>query len=97
MKSSVPPLIQNEPKISKKAAIIDQTQNFGLKWKGDLEKCIDACPVLHRKSGLVLIGSHRGIFAAFNAKSGDSIWTTMLDDRIGTKVNSIFFQTLVLI
>ncbi len=49
-------------------------------WKQDLGKCIDASPLLVEAA--IYIGSHSGIFGAFNAKSGEEIWKIDLGERI---------------
>ena len=57
---------------------------FSQKWKGDLEKCIDASPILDK--GLVIIGSHKGLLAAYDFQSQCWKWKVQLGDRIEATV-----------
>ncbi|KAI9143157.1 quinon protein alcohol dehydrogenase-like superfamily [Paraphysoderma sedebokerense] len=54
-------------------------------WKYNMEKCIDASPLIigfHDDDALAYIGSHSGMFAAILTQTGERIWTTQLDDRV---------------
>ena len=57
-----------------------KSDSFQLSWKQNLEKCIDASPIIVQDK--VVIGSHKGIFAAFDLISGKEHWKIQLDDRI---------------
>ena len=49
-------------------------------WSVDLEKCIDASPLITETT--VYIGSHAGIFASIDIKSGSINWKVKFDNRI---------------
>jgi acyl-CoA synthetase len=53
---------------------------LNLKWKMNLEKCIDASPIIHNDT--VFIGSHSGLFAAIDCYSGSLKWKKRFPDRI---------------
>uniref|UniRef100_A0A131YKU0 Acyl-CoA synthetase family member 4-like protein n=1 Tax=Rhipicephalus appendiculatus TaxID=34631 RepID=A0A131YKU0_RHIAP len=55
------------------------------RWKYDLQKCIDASPLIvsyERGDTVVFIGSHAGRFCALNEKSGNCFWEISVADRI---------------
>ena len=49
-------------------------------WKTDLKKCIDASPIVI--GTIVVVGSHKGLIAAYDATSGCTLWEAYLDNRI---------------
>lgn len=49
-------------------------------WKNDLKKCIDASPIV--VGSIVVVGSHKGLIAAYDTESGSTLWETYLDNRI---------------
>lgn len=61
-----------------------------LVWRADLEKCVDASPlVVHTQNGgpstsrRAIIGSHAGIVLCADIdREGEQLWTTQLDGRI---------------
>ena len=70
-----------EENVKAKVARLDKSSyELKLLWKQNLEKCIDASPIL-AKNDIILIGSHKGLFAAINS-SGKVLWSNYLDDRI---------------
>lgn len=70
--------------------LLDQSVScsFRVKWKVDTGKCVDASPLLveHATGGkhseVVYIGSHSGWFFAIEFTSGNTLWKTLLNDRI---------------
>ncbi|XP_037506260.1 beta-alanine-activating enzyme isoform X2 [Rhipicephalus sanguineus] len=62
-----------------------QRPTFSERWKYDLQKCIDASPLIvsyERGDTVVFIGSHAGRFCALNEKSGNCFWVISVADRI---------------
>ncbi|PIK61069.1 putative acyl-CoA synthetase family member 4-like [Apostichopus japonicus] len=55
-------------------------------WSLDLEKCIDASPLVVIREGspdiIVYIGSHSGIFLGLDLETGRRLWQVRLPDRI---------------
>jgi hypothetical protein len=55
-----------------------------IQWTLDMEKCIDATPIVirSRNQSFAFIGSHSGLFIAAELNTGHIVWKTRLPDRI---------------
>ena len=61
-----------------------------IKWSVDMEKCIDASPILGVQHSTLFIGSHSGLFMGVNSDSGDILWEQRLGGRVeGTATVSL--------
>merc|ERR1719215_632559 len=76
----IPRFSENQEAKNSEAAI------FKIKWKQNLDKCIDASPLIIGDK--IVIGSHSGLIAAFDLDVGKEAWKVQLDDRIEASSNS---------
>ena len=76
----IPRFSENQEAKNSEAAI------FKIKWKQNLDKCIDASPLIIGDK--IVIGSHSGLIAAFDLDVGKEAWKVQLDDRIEASANS---------
>ena len=53
-------------------------------WSVDLEKCIDASPLIveYEDKTLAFVGSHKGCFKSVNVETSETLWTRYIEGRI---------------
>uniref|UniRef100_A0A0N5AYF6 AMP-binding domain-containing protein n=1 Tax=Syphacia muris TaxID=451379 RepID=A0A0N5AYF6_9BILA len=62
------------------ASVVDNASSSSLVWQENMEKCIDATPVLN--NNFVIIGSHSGRLVSLNLVDGTIRWEKRLQGRI---------------
>ncbi|KAI8926396.1 quinon protein alcohol dehydrogenase-like superfamily [Entophlyctis helioformis] len=75
---------------SRTSESITHTISLSTEWAMDLEKCIDASPLVcdielqpgSRRMQLCVVGSHSGLVVAVDIETGSRVWTQRLPDRI---------------